>query len=66
VCGYLRHSSSKSLTRDYLNMAMTLVKDRITTLGPFMLSQTYRTLGECQVKSEDHPLIIKGNIYLAL
>jgi hypothetical protein len=47
-------------------MAMTLVKDRITTLGPFMLSQTYRTLGECQVKSEDHPLIIKVNIYLAL
>jgi len=38
----------------------------IIVLRSFMLSHTYKVLGECQVKGEDHLLIMKGNNYLAL
>ena len=40
-----------------------MAEARIVVLRPFILSHIYKALRECQVRSEDHPLKVKCNIY---
>ena len=62
----LIYFKSKKPIKAYLKMTLTLTKNKIVALRPFVLSHIYRALGECQNRCENHFLIMEDVSYKVL